>query len=89
VAGPAARRPPTDGWILAPPVFVEQHLLAESYDSNNGEVVAYRYQGPGDLDELWREIRNWWQPLVYPDTAEIVLDDVDLLVDDGIVVLAS
>ena len=34
-----------------------------------------------------RPIRNWWQPLVYPDTAEIVVDDVELLVDDNIVVL--
>jgi hypothetical protein len=77
-----------DGWVLAPPVFVEQHQVAVSYDSSNGQVVAYRYRGPGVLDELWRrDLRNWWQPLVYPDTAEIVLDDVDLLVDDGIVVL--
>jgi hypothetical protein len=28
-----------DGWVLAPPVFVEQHQVAVSYDSNNGSVV--------------------------------------------------
>lgn len=77
-----------DGWILAPPVYVEQHRVAITYDSNNGQVVAYRYDGPGHFEELWRRpIRNWWQPLVYPDTAEVVFDDVQLLVDDNVVVV--
>lgn len=59
-----------------------------TFDANHGEVVAYRYHGPARFDELWRRpIRNWWQPMVYPDTAELVLDDIDLLVDDGIVIV--
>ena len=77
-----------DGWILAPPVYVQQHRILVTWDSNNGVVVTYRYDGPGQFSELWRRpIRNWWQPLVYPDTNEIVLDDVHLFDDDNIVVV--
>ena len=59
-----------------------------AWDSWHGGMVAWRYGGPGDFLEVWRNtIRNFWQPLVYPDTAEIVVDDYHPMVDDNIVVL--
>lgn len=77
-----------DGWVLSPPVYVESHRVAIAWDSWHGGMVAWRYSGPGEFTELWRTtLRNFWQPLVYPDTAEIVVDDYLPMVDDNIVVL--
>ena len=66
-----------NGWVIAPPVYVPGHRIVVGYDTSNATVKAWRYHGPGRFEELWaRTIMNWWQPLVYPDTAELLLDDM-------------
>jgi hypothetical protein len=66
-----------NGWVIAPPVYVPGHRIVIGYDTSNAIVKAWRYRGPGRFEELWtRTIMNWWQPLVYPDTAELLLDDM-------------
>lgn len=38
---------------------------------------AWRFNGAGDFTELWiRDIANSNQALYYPDTGEVILDDV-------------
>jgi hypothetical protein len=81
--------PEVCGWNVAPAVIVPHRRIVVSYDTGAAQVVAYRYHQPGKLERLWSaSIANWWQPLVYPDTAEIVLDDYKFdEMDDNIVIL--
>jgi hypothetical protein len=59
-----------------------------TFDSLNGGLAAHQVADDGSMRELWQfPIRTRWQPLVYADTAEVVVDDVLLFDDDNIVVL--
>src|SRR5262245_6508531 len=76
-----------NGWVIAPPVYVPQHRVVIGYDTGNATVKAWRYLGPGSFKELWsKQVMNWWQPLVYPDSAELVMDDMTGEGDDLVVI---
>ena len=77
------------GWNVAPAVVVPQGRIVITYDSGGGQVSAYRYHGPGSFETLWKApVANWWQPLVFADTGEVVLDDYRFdTMDDNLVVL--
>jgi hypothetical protein len=73
------------GWCIAPPVFVPEHGIAVGFDSGNGMMAAWRGEG-GAFRPIWRRpVRNFWQPLVYPDTAELLVDDVREGSDDVVI----
>lgn len=76
------------GWPSASPTFVAEHLIVLTFDSLNGGLAAFDVADDGSLRERWqRPIRTRWQPLVFADTAEVVVDDVHLFDDANIVVL--
>jgi len=78
-----------NGFVIAPPVYVPGAHLAIGFDTGNGGLAAFRADDAGALTPLWQsDIRNFWQPLVYRDTNELVVDDFrDGAVDDNLVVL--
>lgn len=77
----------TNGWVIAPPVYVPQHRIVIGYDTGNRRVRAWHHHRSGSFEALWSaDIMNWWQPLVYPDTGELLLDDMTGA-DDNLVVL--
>ena len=48
-----------------------------AFDTLNRKTGAWRFNGAGDFTELWiRNIANSNQALYYPDTGEVILDDV-------------
>jgi hypothetical protein len=76
------------GWPAAGPTYVAEHGIVLTFDSLNGGLAAHQVADDGSMRELWQfPIRTRWQPLVYADTAEVVVDDVLLFDDDNIVVL--
>ncbi|MGL5838432.1 MAG: hypothetical protein ACRCY3_08025 [Sphingorhabdus sp.] len=81
--------PDVRGWNVAPAVIVPQYDMVISFDTGSAQVVAYRYHGPGHFQRLWdAPLANWWQPIVYPDTAEIVFDDYRFdQMDDNVVIV--
>ena len=47
------------------------------YDGINSGIAAVRYDGPGALESLWRnDLRNNVQMMLYPDTGELVVEDI-------------
>ncbi len=65
------------GWIAAPPLYDQDRRILVAFDSANGKVGAWRYEGPGALRELWiRPYRNTSQLTLYADTGELLVDDV-------------
>ena len=65
-----------NGGIIAPPLYEQENHVLVAYDSNNGKLGAWRYAGPGDLDELWvRDVKNYMQPLLFAETKELIVDD--------------
>ncbi len=84
VNAPFAR---ANGWVIAPPVFVQQHQIAVTYDTGNGRMAGLRWQD-GELQRLWEiSVTNWLQPLVFPGTNELVIDDFREPGGDDLVVL--
>lgn len=77
-----------DGFVIAPPVYVPGAHIAIGFDSGNGGLSAYS-SNDGALLPLWQsDIRSFWQPLVYRDTGELIVDDFqDGAADDNLVVL--
>lgn len=62
-----------------PPLFDPERKILVVYDGLNGGVVAVKYDGPGQMRELWRNhFRNNVQMMLYPDTGELVLEDAPL-----------
>lgn len=62
-----------------PPLFDPERNILVLYDGLNSGVAAVRYDGPGQLRELWRnQFRNNVQMMLYPDTGELVLEDAPL-----------
>ena len=75
------------GWQAASPLYAPEKRIAMGFDTANGKVGAWKYDGPGNFSHLWtRDIKNSNQPLYYPDTGEVIVDDVlaDFTVDSVI-----
>lgn len=61
----------------ASPLYVQDKHILLAFDTANRKTGAWRFNGPGDFKELWiHDIANSNQVLYYPDTGEVVLDDV-------------
>ena len=61
----------------ASPLYVQDKKILLTFDTNNRKTGAWRFNGPGDFEELWvHDIGNSNQVFYYPDTGEVVLDDV-------------
>ena len=59
------------------PLYVQDKKILLTFDTNNRKTGAWRFNGPGDFEELWvHDIGNSNQVFYYPDTGEVVLDDV-------------
>ena len=70
-----------NGGIVAPPLYDQDTRVLVAYDSNNGKLGGWRYESDGDLRELWTaDIRNRQQPMLFADTRELIVDDVQ---EDG------
>jgi len=66
-----------NGGHSASPLYVQDKRILLTFDTANRKTGAWRFNGPGDFEELWvHDIGNSNQVLYYPDTGEIVLDDV-------------
>jgi hypothetical protein len=68
------------GGIIAPPVVVPEHGVAIAWDSVNGGLAAIDTTGD-DLAVAWQlAARPTMQPVVFPDSGELVIND---FTDDG------
>ncbi len=64
------------GNIIAPPLFDQDRRILVAFDSMNAKMGAWRYQGPGQFEELWtNSFRNTNQLTLYADTGELLVDD--------------
>jgi outer membrane protein assembly factor BamB len=60
------------GYIIAPPVFVEPQNTLVCWDSANSKLAALDPDGA----LIWmRDMRVTMQPIVYPDSGELVVND--------------
>ena len=65
------------GGIIAPPVHVPEHQLCIAWDSINGGLAGVSTQGDS-LEVAWTtDARPSMQPVVFPDTGELVINDFD------------
>ncbi len=68
------------GGIIAPPVHVPEHGVTIAWDSINGGLAGVIGDGV-ELDVSWQlDIRPSMQPVVFPDSGELVIND---FTDDG------
>ncbi|WP_339339870.1 hypothetical protein [uncultured Oceanicoccus sp.] len=66
-----------NGGHAASPLYVQDKRILLTFDTVNRKTGAWRFNGPGDFTHLWtHDIANSNQVLYYPDTGEVVLDDV-------------
>jgi hypothetical protein len=62
------------GTITNPPVYDARRRIAVAYDSGNGVVQAFSFDG--HLEPLWRrELDHAAHMVLHPDTGELVLND--------------
>ena len=75
------------GGIIAPPVDVPEHGVAITWDSVNGGVAGVDTTGP-DLTVRWHvEARASMQPIVFPDSGELVINDFTAAGHDELIVI--
>jgi hypothetical protein len=59
------------------PLYVQDKKILLTFDTNNRKTGAWRFNGSADFEKLWvHDIGNSNQVFYYPDTGEVVLDDV-------------
>jgi len=59
------------------PLYVQDKKILLTFDTNNRKTGAWRFNGAGNFEQLWvHDIGNSNQVFYYPDTGEVVLDDV-------------
>ena len=75
------------GGIIAPPVHVAEHDMAVAWDSVNGGLAGIRTCDDA-LDVVWHlDIRPSMQPVVFPDSGELAINDyTDGGTDDIVIV---
>ncbi len=78
------------GWVIAPPLVHEDIVV--TWDTGNTGIAAFDVSGGRGGDMLWfQPFRPSMQPLLYPDTAELVINDFRMLdeneTSDDLVVL--
>ena len=67
------------GGIIAPPVVVPERGVAVAWDSVNGGLAGVSTDG---LEPLWvLDVRPSMQPVVFPESGELVIND---FTDDGV-----
>lgn len=78
------------GGVIAPPVHVPEHQMAIAWDSVNGGLAGVA-TGDGGLEVAWHlDIRPSMQPVVFPESGELVTNDfTDRGSDDLVVVDVS
>lgn len=63
------------GGIIAPPVNVPEHGICIAWDSINGGLAGIATEGD-ELEVAWKvDARASMQPVVFPDTGELVIND--------------
>ncbi len=63
------------GHIIAPPLYDQDRRILVAFDSNNGKIGAWRYEGPGRFTRLWQhDWRSTNQLMLYADTGELIVD---------------
>jgi len=74
------------GGIIAPPVHVPEHQVAVAWDSVNGGLAGV--DTSDGLDVRWHlDVRPTMQPVVFPDSAEMVINDFTRDGTDDLVVV--
>ena len=59
------------------PLYVQDKRILLTFDTANRKTGAWRFNGPVGFEKLWvHDIGNSSQVLYYPDTGEVVVDDV-------------
>ncbi len=76
------------GGIIAPPVAVPEWNRCIAWDSVNGGLAGVELGPDGDLGAAWHlDVRPSMQPVVFPDSGELVINDyTDARSDDLVVV---
>ena len=75
------------GGIIAPPVHVPEHEMAIAWDSVNGGLAGVA-TGDVGLEVAWHlDVRPSMQPVVFPDSAELVINDFTDAGQDDLVVV--
>ncbi len=75
------------GGIIAPPVHMPELGIAVAWDSLNGGLAGIRADADG-LHVAWTtEIRPSMQPVVFPESGELVINDFDPERGDDLVVV--
>ena len=74
------------GGIIAPPVHVPDQAMAIAWDSVNGGLAGVSTDGA--LDVAWHlDVRPSMQPVVFPDTGELVINDFTEAGSDDVIVV--
>ena len=77
----------TGGGIIDPPVHVPEQQIAIAWDSINGGLAGVA-TGGDSLDVAWHlDVRPSMQPIVYPDSSELVINDFTDAGDDDVIVV--
>ena len=59
------------------PLYVQGKRILLTFDTNNRKTGAWRFNGPGEFESLWvHDIGNSNQVFYYPDSGEVIVDDV-------------
>jgi hypothetical protein len=66
------------GIIANPPGVDGQRRIAVGYDSGNGVMTAWRFGGPGEMEQVWqRDQDQAGHMIVFPATGELASYDYD------------
>ena len=75
------------GGIIAPPVHVPEAQMAIAWDSINGGLAGVS-TADGGLDVAWQlDVRASMQPVVFPESGELVINDFTVEGSDDFVVV--
>ena len=74
------------GGIIAPPVHLPEQQIVIAWDSINGGLAGI--STAGDLEVLWQlEARPTMQPVVFPESGELVINDFTQAQSDDLIVV--